>query len=189
MHLIIDTSTERAIIVMAHLEKVLFVHRFPVGYQGSRTLFSEIERGLLELNIKISDIRGVAVTTGPGLFTGIRIGMAAAKGIAYGRQIPLVGMNSLLGFISPEEGRFYSAIDGRSQGIHVLLQERKENNIITLGENQLLPREEVAITGLPVVGPCFQRLSCKYFFETYPDPQQLATTALFSFEKGNRVAL
>ncbi len=43
----------------------------------------------------LSDLDGVAADVGPGLFTGIRVGVAAAKAIAFGRQIPAVGVTSL----------------------------------------------------------------------------------------------
>ncbi len=50
---------------------------------------------LEEAGISLSDIEGVAVSIGPGSFTGLRVGLAAAKGICWSRRLPLAGVPSL----------------------------------------------------------------------------------------------
>lgn len=183
MHLIIDTSTERGIIIIAQGGCPLFTCKLPFGYQSSRTLFSEIERGFLELKITACDLKGIAVAVGPGLFTGIRVGVSAAKGLAYARKLPLVGLNSLSGFTLSTEGRFYSAIDGRSRGVYIVLHERVGNKVFELEQLELLSYEEVAKKRLPLVGPCFARIKCKQFYEIHPDPDHLALLALSEIKK------
>ena len=174
MHLIVDTSTERAIIVLAEGSTPLFVHRFAVGYQSARTLFTEIEKGLAQLEVTPSDLGGIAVAVGPGLFTGIRVGVAAAKGLAYARKLPLVGLSSLSAFVLPVGGRFYSVIDGRSRGVYALLQERSLDAIHEVGELELLTYAEVEKSEYPLVGPSFARITHSNVFACHPDPDHLA---------------
>ena len=52
-----------------------------------------IQKAVNESNFSLSDFTGIAVTIGPGSFTGLRISMAAAKGLAISRDIPLIGIS------------------------------------------------------------------------------------------------
>lgn len=54
-----------------------------------------IQKVLREAGYKIKNIHAVAVTSGPGSYTGLRVGMATAKGICYALQIPLITINTL----------------------------------------------------------------------------------------------
>ena len=54
-----------------------------------------IQKILEETGIKAADLDAVSVSKGPGSYTGLRIGVSAAKGIAYGAGIPLLGINTL----------------------------------------------------------------------------------------------
>jgi tRNA threonylcarbamoyl adenosine modification protein YeaZ len=51
---------------------------------------------LAEANVGINDLNGVAVAIGPGSFTGLRVGLATAKGICWPKGLPLAGISSLL---------------------------------------------------------------------------------------------
>lgn len=55
-----------------------------------------IDSILRENGIKASDLEAVAVSKGPGSYTGLRIGVSVAKGIAYGASIPLIGIETTL---------------------------------------------------------------------------------------------
>lgn len=61
----------------------------------SSLIFSLIEELLKESEIKLSSIYGVAVSIGPGSYTGLRIGLSAAKGLAFGLNIPITGIPTL----------------------------------------------------------------------------------------------
>ena len=61
----------------------------------SKILTVYIEELFKESSINIEDIDAVAVSKGPGSYTGLRIGVSAAKGIAYGRDIPLISISTL----------------------------------------------------------------------------------------------
>jgi tRNA threonylcarbamoyladenosine biosynthesis protein TsaB len=68
---------------------------FASGVTHSRRLLGAIDWLLQTTELDIADLSALAVGTGPGSFTGLRIGMATAKGVAHGRGLPLIGISSL----------------------------------------------------------------------------------------------
>ncbi|TDT62437.1 tRNA (adenosine(37)-N6)-threonylcarbamoyltransferase complex dimerization subunit type 1 TsaB [Fonticella tunisiensis] len=93
--LAIDTSGSAATAAVLSDEKleaeVFLNHKL----QHSTILFPMIEDLLKMLELNINDIDAVAVSGGPGSFTGLRIGVAAAKGIAQGGNMKFIGISSL----------------------------------------------------------------------------------------------
>jgi tRNA threonylcarbamoyladenosine biosynthesis protein TsaB len=67
------------------------------GLRHEETLLPEMERLLRDVGLTAADLQLVVCSTGPGSFTGIRIGLAAAKGIAFARKVPLLGVSTLEG--------------------------------------------------------------------------------------------
>ncbi len=65
------------------------------GLTHSRTILVMAEHLLQSCELTPQDVEAVAVAMGPGSFTGVRIGMAAAKGFAWGRELPLFGVSTL----------------------------------------------------------------------------------------------
>ena len=63
------------------------------GQTHSRTLMEMAKDMLGNCGLTPQDVDAVAVAAGPGSFTGVRIGMACAKGFAWGRQLPLYGVS------------------------------------------------------------------------------------------------
>lgn len=91
----IETSTEVCSVALSENGNLLFLKESLEGLNHSELLTVFIEDLLAENKIEISTIDAVAVSKGPGSYTGLRIGVSVAKGICYALHIPLISMNSL----------------------------------------------------------------------------------------------
>jgi tRNA threonylcarbamoyladenosine biosynthesis protein TsaB len=93
--LAIDTSSSEARLAVSAAESVIATLTIRNNLPHSQTLFSQIST-LLELAyIKVEEISAFAVGTGPGSFTGLRVGLAAVKGLADSLSKPCLGIDSL----------------------------------------------------------------------------------------------
>ena len=98
--LAIDTATSRVVIAAAALDGTpLGVSTWEAGRTHGAQLLPSIGRLTGEANLRRSRIRGVIVGTGPGAFTGLRVGIATAKAIAHELEVPIVGVSSGLALL------------------------------------------------------------------------------------------
>ena len=65
------------------------------GYSHAEKLHVFIEEALAEVNLQLNDLDAIAVSKGPGSYTGLRIGVSAAKGLCYSLGIPLISISTL----------------------------------------------------------------------------------------------
>jgi tRNA threonylcarbamoyl adenosine modification protein YeaZ len=102
--LAIDTATTQVVIATGSPDGVVDgVSTWAAGYRHGETLLPSIGRFLGEQNIRRSRLVGVVVGTGPGAFTGLRVGIATAKGLAHGLGIPLAGVSTAEALIAASE--------------------------------------------------------------------------------------
>jgi tRNA threonylcarbamoyl adenosine modification protein YeaZ len=93
--LAIDTATSRVVVAAAALDGTpLGVSSWEAGRTHGAQLLPAIGRLTGEANLRRSRIRGVIVGTGPGAFTGLRVGIATAKALAHELAVPIVGISS-----------------------------------------------------------------------------------------------
>jgi tRNA threonylcarbamoyladenosine biosynthesis protein TsaB len=95
MILCIETATGACSAALCDELSVISVAEAPPGMSHAAQLTVIIQRLLMETGVKAPDLDAVAVSKGPGSYTGLRIGVSTAKGIAYGAGIPLLGINTL----------------------------------------------------------------------------------------------
>jgi len=93
--LAIDTSSTEASLAISRAENIIATLTIKDNRPHSQTLFSHIASLLQLAEIKIQDVSAFAITTGPGSFTGLRVGLAAVKGLADGLNKPCLGVDSL----------------------------------------------------------------------------------------------
>jgi tRNA threonylcarbamoyl adenosine modification protein YeaZ len=103
-----DTATTRVVVATGSPEgRVDGITTWAAGYRHGETLLATIGRFLGEQNIRRSRLTGIVVGTGPGAFTGLRVGIATAKGLAHGLGLPIVGISTaeaLLAALGSPEG-------------------------------------------------------------------------------------
>ncbi len=91
----IETATERVSVALVDHDGVLGSIDITRGRRHAETLTPAIEFLCRQADVKIDEVAVVAVDVGPGLFTGMRVGIAAAKAIALALHIPMIAMSSL----------------------------------------------------------------------------------------------
>ena len=90
-----ETSAKAASVAVHDGQKLLAESYQNTGLTHSQTLMVMAEDALKQCGKTAQDVTAVAVAEGPGSFTGVRIGVAAAKGFAWGREIPCCGISTL----------------------------------------------------------------------------------------------
>ena len=93
--LAIETASLDVGVALADETGPLVVLATRAGRRHAETLHPLVEEACGLAGVTLGDVGGVAVDVGPGLFTGIRVGLAAAKGFAVALGVPLVGLTSL----------------------------------------------------------------------------------------------
>jgi tRNA threonylcarbamoyladenosine biosynthesis protein TsaB len=91
----IDTATSYAGVCLSKDTEILSTRSHQYQKDHAAFLQPAIEEILKETSIKLNEIDAVAVTGGPGSYTGIRVGLASAKGICYALNKPLIMLNTL----------------------------------------------------------------------------------------------
>ena len=107
MILIINTSGQDIEFVLDNKYKSVAVEKQSVA------LPIECEKFITESDAKWSDITAIGVVVGPGSFTGIRLGIAYAKGVAIGLNIPVVGISAFDLYLSATPDAFVAIDSGR----------------------------------------------------------------------------
>jgi len=92
----LDTSSRDASIAVLQNEEVLLEYNFTSRNNLSAMLIPSLEFVLKSLDLKVAQIDAFGVSVGPGLFTGIRIGLATVKGLAFAAKKPVLGVTSLM---------------------------------------------------------------------------------------------
>jgi tRNA threonylcarbamoyladenosine biosynthesis protein TsaB len=93
--LIIDTALEEAIVALSKDGKIIAELTNRETHSHASFIQVAIANLLEGQQIAISELDAIAVTLGPGSYTGLRVGLATAKGIAYALQKPLIGLSTL----------------------------------------------------------------------------------------------
>lgn len=116
-----ETSAKAASVALLEEDKLLGEAYLNCGQTHSRTLMKLAEDLLERCELQVSDIDAVACAAGPGSFTGVRIGVAAAKGFAWGAELPCVGVSTLeaMAYQAAEfDGLICCAMDARREQVY-----------------------------------------------------------------------
>jgi len=93
--LCIETSTTVCSVCVTADEKISSFREINSGYTHAENLHIFVEEVLKEANLSFSQLSAVAVSKGPGSYTGLRIGVSASKGLCYALNIPLISIDTL----------------------------------------------------------------------------------------------
>ena len=116
-----ETSAKAASVALTENGKLLGESYQNTGLTHSQTLMVMAEDLLKQVGKTADDITAVAVAEGPGSFTGVRIGVAAAKGFAWGRELPCYGISTLEAMavsLGAYEGHVCACMDARRNQVY-----------------------------------------------------------------------
>jgi tRNA threonylcarbamoyladenosine biosynthesis protein TsaB len=122
MILSIETATKNCSVALSDKGVVLAVKEVNSGdYSHGENLHVFIRDIILDSNLSFEDLDAVAVSKGPGSYTGLRIGVSAAKGICFAQDIPLIAVNTLAVLaeqVRIEDGLICPVLDARRDEVY-----------------------------------------------------------------------
>ena len=145
--LAMESSAKPASAAVTRGEALLGQYFQNSGLTHSRTLLSMTESLLKNLNLSVCDIDLVAVASGPGSFTGVRIGVAAAKGFAWGAGLPVCGVSTLEAMAysyQKEETIICPVMDARRGQVYNALFELSMGKLQRVCEDRAISLEELS---------------------------------------------
>ena len=131
-NLYIDTSGPQSTILLFDENKHFAIRQNNIQNDHSKFIHSHIDEVMNELNISWKDLQTVCVLNGPGSYTGLRISLATAKGIAYAHSLPLVLINKLdlLASIVNSMNSFGVVIEAREKEYYFALFDAQKKYIM-----------------------------------------------------------
>ena len=101
------------------------------SYSHSESLHVFIEEMLAEAEVSLDQLDAIAVSKGPGSYTGLRIGVSAAKGICYAREIPLISINTLRNMAGAidSDGLIIPLLDARRMEVYAAVYDSKGEEV------------------------------------------------------------
>ena len=93
--LYIDTAGPDALVGISRGQEILGFRENKISITHAEFVQVAVKELLISLSMTVSELDAVVVTLGPGSYTGLRVGLASAKGLAYALQKPLIGLSTL----------------------------------------------------------------------------------------------
>lgn len=144
--LAIDTATQVSSVAVASADKLAAELTMQAKLTHSETLMPHIKEVLRMANVRKEQLEGIAVSIGPGSFTGLRIGLAAAKAMAYALDLPIVGVSTLkaLAYHYPVPGiRIVSLLDAQKGNTYRESYEWEKGALTVVNPVEILPIAEI----------------------------------------------
>jgi len=142
-----ETSAKAGSVALLEKGILLAENYCNTGLTHSQTLMVMAEDMLKSCNLKPSDVEAVAVAAGPGSFTGIRIGVAAAKGFAWGAEIPCCGVSTLEAMatgLGVYDGYILPVMDARRSQVYNAVFRAEGGNLTRMTEDRAIALSDLA---------------------------------------------
>ncbi len=146
---VLGIDTSGLVASVAIIDEDQLISEFTINYKKthSQTLMPMMDAMFHACEIDLKEMDAIAVASGPGSFTGLRIGAATAKGIAQGLNKPVIGIPTLDGLAN---NVYHSAsylicpiMDARRQQVYTASYKRKENVLERVTDYRAIPIEEL----------------------------------------------
>ena len=160
----IETATKNCSVSLAkNGETILCKEIAEQGYSHAEKLHVFIEEILKETAITVQDLKAIAVSKGPGSYTGLRIGVSSAKGLCYALGIPLISIDTLQVLakqVVVENGLIVPMIDARRMEVYSAVFDTNHKKIMEVQAEILTEESYAEITeAIYFIGDCQEK--CK----------------------------
>lgn len=196
--LALDTSTEYLSLALI-LGEERYSRDIHAVQSHSKIILPEIQGLLTQANVQLKDLHGIAFGSGPGSFTGLRIACGVAQGLAFGLNLPVVGVCSLLALAEQADAsRVVTCLDARMGELYHAVYEKQAGSWQTIQAPALYKPEALpAVEGSDWVGigsgwnvcaselqACYQGQICRLQADVQPSALSMARIALADFNNG-----
>jgi tRNA threonylcarbamoyladenosine biosynthesis protein TsaB len=195
----IETSTTNCSVALSKSDKVIAFKEYnDTNHSHSELLHSYILEVLSLVELKIEDLSAVAISKGPGSYTGLRIGVSAAKGLCYALNIPLISIDTLESLaheLDIEKGYIVPVLDARRMEVYSAVfnhQYKMVDNVkaqIITSESyaDLLLENSVYFlgSGANKIASAIENINAHFVLNCLPSARQMAKLAYEKYKIGN----
>jgi len=196
----IETATTVCSASISDKEKVIAYKELNGGYTHAENLHVYIKEIIKEAAIDFDQLDAIAVSKGPGSYTGLRIGVSAAKGLAYALEIPLIGVDTLQIMTitalteTESEAVYCPMIDARRMEVYTAVYDSNLNPIVPVNAF-ILNEESITVfasypkiyffgDGMPKSKSLLQKFSNANFIEDiFPSAKHMAALSYKKFKE------
>ncbi|WP_153447424.1 tRNA (adenosine(37)-N6)-threonylcarbamoyltransferase complex dimerization subunit type 1 TsaB [Vibrio algicola] len=210
--LALDTSTENCSVALM-INDQLYTRSEIAPRDHTKKILPMVDEVLKEAGVSLHDLDALAFGRGPGSFTGVRIGIGIAQGLAFGAELPMIGISTLAAMAQAtyrqhQSEKVVAAIDARMSEIYWGQYQRQTDgqwSAIAIDDGQaecVIPPSELVAHLVKAQGDWTQAgtgwqayqepladlpLSQVQGDVLYPEAQDIAVLAQFEWRKGNSV--
>lgn len=205
--LAIDASTEACSVALQYNGQIF--ERFELCPQShSLLLLPMIDEVLNEANVKLSQLDGLVFGRGPGSFTGVRIGIGVAQGLAYSANLQVVGVSTLQAmaqqaYQEQNTDSVLAGIDARMSEIYLGQFKLDDNGVMAFDSEEVVIKPELAAQRLAIESPLYTVGTAWQAYETelaplrvnqgepvivFPHAKYMLKIGQLGFESGKQVS-
>ncbi len=172
--LALDTSTEACSVALQIGAEILSLDEV-CPQQHSKRVLPMVQQLLSQAGIALKDLDGIVFGRGPGSFTGVRIGVGVAQGLAFGAGLPLYGVSTLAAMAQAAKRLYHAdkvvaAIDARMAEVYLGCYQLDATGLMQLvGEEIARKPAELVAADVPAGFGAAKVFGVGTGFQTYPD--------------------
>lgn len=197
--LAIETSTTNCSVALSNNDKVIAFMEFnDVNYSHSELLHDYILKVLLQAEINIKELSAIAVSKGPGSYTGLRIGVSTAKGLCYSLNIPLIAIDTLESLarqLDVKDAYIVPMLDARRMEVYSAVYNQNFCSIENVSAHIITPDSFLNLLGeKPVyfLGNAVEKTAkvifhenAHFVYDKLPSAVQMIVLALYQYKIGD----
>ena len=195
----IETATTNCSVSLAQDgDTIALLEENDKNYSHSERLHIYINDVLVKANKSMKEIDAIAVSKGPGSYTGLRIGVSAAKGLCLSLDIPLISVNTLEELahqVNIDKGFIVPMLDARRMEVyssiynynHELVRDTEAQILDEQSFKELLDQEEVYFTGSGVekTKNLIQHKNAKFIEGKLPSANEMSLLSYYKYQKSD----